>query len=341
MQIRRAREQDVPAIGTIINAAAQAYRGVIPADRWHEPYMPMEELVREIADGVEFWVVEADGAGGILAAMGLQNKGMVSLVRHAYTDPASQGGGLGTHLLRHIEQLSDKPILIGTWAAADWAIRFYERNGFTVVADAEKELLLRTFWSIPDRQVATSVVLADRRWLQSRGTLMAPTDLLRLAVEMATPLLVAMTEEESLRARQPGAWTPRQIIGHLIDSACNNHPRFVRAQFIDDLVFTGYDQEAWVSAQRYDDAAWPDLVTLWRAYNRHLARVIALIPADVLARPRVKHNLDQLAWRQVPRDQPTTLEYFIRDYIGHLENHLTQVLADYSPVSFTFARASR
>lgn len=349
MLIREARERDVPAIGAIINAAAQAYRGVIPADRWHEPYMPMDELVREIADGVRFWVAVDDDADDgvehagrvegaepigrvdpIGAVMGLQDKGPVSLVRHAYTDPARQGRGLGTQLLRHIEQITDKPLLIGTWAAAEWAIRFYQRNGFMLVSVAEKELLLRTFWSIPERQVSTSVVLADRRWLQSRGQLIAAGDLLRLAVEKASPALLAMSDEQSLHPRKPGAWTPRQIVGHLIDSACNNHGRFVRAQSSDDLVCTGYDQEAWVAAQRYDEAAWSDLVSLWRAYNLHLARIIAVIPSDALTRPRAQHNLDQVGWRAVPRTQPATLDGFIRDYIGHLENHLSQILESHA-----------
>lgn len=151
----------------IINDAAAAYRGVIPADRWHEPYMPADALAKEIAAGVVFWVAELDGR--VSAVMGMQDKGDVALVRHAYVAFTAQRTGLGTRLLRHVEDLTDKPILIGTWAAASWAIDFYRRNGFTVVSNAEKDRLLKTYWSIPARQIETSVVLANGRWKESQS----------------------------------------------------------------------------------------------------------------------------------------------------------------------------
>jgi N-acetylglutamate synthase-like GNAT family acetyltransferase len=163
--IRKSRPQDAAAMLAIINDAAQAYKGVIPADRWHEPYMPADELAGEIADGVGFWVAEEDGR--MLGVMGIQDKGEVALVRHAYVSLTLQRKGVGTRLLRHVQALTDKPVLIGTWAAAWWAIEFYRRNGFAVVSHAEKERLLRRYWSIPARQVATSVVLADRRWMEA------------------------------------------------------------------------------------------------------------------------------------------------------------------------------
>jgi len=147
----------------IINDAAQRYRGVIPADRWHEPYMPRDELESEIAHGVVFWVAEEEGR--VLGVMGIQDKGDVALVRHAYVASGLQRKGVGTTLLHHVEALTDKPVLIGTWAAASWAIDFYRRNGFTVVSESEKDRLLRKYWSIPPRQIETSVVLADRRWM--------------------------------------------------------------------------------------------------------------------------------------------------------------------------------
>jgi N-acetylglutamate synthase-like GNAT family acetyltransferase len=162
MVIRQSAHEDFDSMLMIINDAARAYRGVIPEDRWHEPYMPAEDLAKEIADGVVFWVAEQDGR--VAAVMGMQDKGDVALVRHAYVASAAQRGGVGTALLRHVQDLTDKPILIGTWAAASWAIEFYKRNGFTVVPSAEKDRLLRTYWSIPARQVETSVVLADGRW---------------------------------------------------------------------------------------------------------------------------------------------------------------------------------
>lgn len=159
LAIRKSVDADVAAIFAIVNDAARAYRGVIPADRWHEPYMPADELAREIADGVAFWVAEQDGA--IVGVMGLQDKGDVALVRHAYVATAAQRQGIGAKLLRHVRGLSSKPFLIGTWADATWAIDFYRRNGFSLVSPAEKDRLLRKYWSIPERQIETSVVLRE------------------------------------------------------------------------------------------------------------------------------------------------------------------------------------
>src|SRR5688572_25271400 len=168
--IRKSVESDVQAIAAIINEAAQAYRSVIPVDRWHEPYMPTDALEKEISDGVVFWVAEQEGR--LLGVMGIQDKGDVALVRHAYVAPTLQRSGVGTRLLRHVEGLADKPILIGTWASASWAIEFYQRNGFIVVPNSDKDRLLQTYWSIPARQVETSVVLADGRWMQlQRGSI--------------------------------------------------------------------------------------------------------------------------------------------------------------------------
>jgi N-acetylglutamate synthase-like GNAT family acetyltransferase len=164
--IRKSAEADLPAMVAIINDAAQAYRGVIPADRWHEPYMPRDELLEEIAAGVVFWVAEE--AGRLLGVMAIQDKGDVALVRHAYVASSTQRKGVGTQLLRHVAGLASKPLLIGTWADASWAIGFYRRNGFTVVPGEQKDRLLRTYWSIPDRQIETSVVLADRRWMEAQ-----------------------------------------------------------------------------------------------------------------------------------------------------------------------------
>ena len=166
MVIRKSVDADFPEILSIVNDAAYAYRGVIPADRWHEPYMPSEELAGEMNRGVVFWVAEQDGR--LSGVMGVQDKGDVVLVRHAYVAPGTQRSGIGTTLLRHVESLIQKPILIGTWAAASWAIEFYRRNGFTLVSNDDKDRLLRTYWSIPARQIETSVVLADRRWRETQ-----------------------------------------------------------------------------------------------------------------------------------------------------------------------------
>ena len=165
MRIRESEQADLAEIFAVVNEAAQAYRGVVPIDRWHEPYMPMSELEREIAQGIIFWVAEEEGH--LLGVMGIQDKGDVALVRHAYVRPTTQRKGVGTKLLRHVESLACKPVLIGTWADASWAIEFYRRNGYTVLSDSHKERLLRTYWSIPERQIETSVVLADRRWMET------------------------------------------------------------------------------------------------------------------------------------------------------------------------------
>jgi len=167
MVIRKSVEADFATILAIVNEAANAYRGVIPVDRWHEPYMPADELAGEIAGGVVFWIAEQDGR--VSGVMGIQDKGDVVLVRHAYVVKTTQRTGVGTSLLRHVEGLADKPILIGTWAAASWAIEFYQRNGFTLVPSDHKDRLLRKYWSIPARQIETSVVLADGRWLEGQS----------------------------------------------------------------------------------------------------------------------------------------------------------------------------
>jgi len=162
MKIRICTQDDLTAICAIINDAAQAYKGVIPVDRWHEPYMPREELKHEIERGVAFWGVEADGE--LAGVMGIQDRGEVDLIRHAYVRTRSRREGMGSELLRHLERLTAKPILIGTWADALWAIRFYEKHCYRVLGRPETEALLEKYWTIPERQIATSVVLASPRW---------------------------------------------------------------------------------------------------------------------------------------------------------------------------------
>lgn len=163
MTIRSCTDADLDAMFEVINDGAVAYRGIIPADRWHEPYMPREELEREIADGVVFSGA-FDAAGRLLGVMGLQNVKDVALIRHAYTRTDTQGRGIGSALLRHLVAQTNRPTLIGTWTAATWAIRFYERHGFRVVGDVEKNRLLRTYWTVPDRQIEESVVLVQSAW---------------------------------------------------------------------------------------------------------------------------------------------------------------------------------
>ena len=160
--IRDCGDADFEAVYEIINDAAQAYRGIIPPDRWHEPYMPREELREEISAGVAFLGYEQNGE--LAGVMGLQEIQDVTLIRHAYVRTALRGRGIGGFLLARIMDEATRPVLIGTWADAVWAVRFYERHGFKVVSTQEKELLLHKYWSVPDRQIETSVVLADQAW---------------------------------------------------------------------------------------------------------------------------------------------------------------------------------
>lgn len=164
LDIRPAAGADTATIHEIINDAAQAYKGIIPADRWHEPYMTMQELESEIGRGVRFYCAWDEGR--IVGAMGIQDVKDVTLIRHAYVRTAARRHGIGQALLEHLNRLTTRPVLIGTWRAATWAIRFYEKNGFRLVTDEEKNRLLRTYWTIPGRQVDTSVVLVDTKWRQ-------------------------------------------------------------------------------------------------------------------------------------------------------------------------------
>jgi N-acetylglutamate synthase-like GNAT family acetyltransferase len=151
--------EDPEAIGAVINDAALAYRGVIPADRWHEPYMPRDELVSEMRAGVKFFSLRRDGR--VAGVMGLQHVGDVALIRHAYTLTSRQHSGVGTLLLDHLRQQTDRPLLVGTWKAATWAVRFYERRGFRLVPEEEKASLLRRYWRVSERQIQESVVLRE------------------------------------------------------------------------------------------------------------------------------------------------------------------------------------
>lgn len=160
--IRECEPSDFEAIYEIINDAAQAYQGIIPPDRWHEPYMPIEELQEEIAAGVVFLGYQEDGE--LVGVMGTQDVQDVTLIRHAYVRTARRNQGVGGQLLASIMKDATRPVLIGTWADAIWAVRFYERNGFAVVSPQEKVRLLHKYWTVPDRQIETSVVLADQAW---------------------------------------------------------------------------------------------------------------------------------------------------------------------------------
>jgi GNAT superfamily N-acetyltransferase len=160
--IRRCDERDFELIWAIIDDGAQAYKGIIPADRWTEPYMSREKLQHEIDEGVVFWGYEESGA--LAGVMGLQQVRDVTLIRHAYVRSNRQKRGIGANLLTHLREIAGGPVLIGTWADAVWAIQFYEKNGFQRVGPQEKDRLLKKYWTVPERQIETSVVLGDAKW---------------------------------------------------------------------------------------------------------------------------------------------------------------------------------
>ncbi len=156
---------DFETILTIINDSAIAYKGIIPADRWKDPYMSKEELEKQLEEGVVFWNYTENNS--ILGVMGIQYKKEVTLIRHAYVKTAARQKGIGAKLLNHLISMSNTPILIGTWATATWAISFYKKHGFVQLPIPEKNQLLKTYWAIPDRQIETSIVLASKNWINN------------------------------------------------------------------------------------------------------------------------------------------------------------------------------
>lgn len=152
-------DDELPMVNSIINESAQAYKGIIPADRWHEPYMSMDEMNDEIAKGVCFYGYHLDGS--LIGVMGIQDVKDVTLIRHAYVLTNFRSKGIGRQMLEHMKQLTTRPILIGTWRAATWAVEFYQKNGFRLVDEEEKNRLLKTYWTVPERQIEESVVLTS------------------------------------------------------------------------------------------------------------------------------------------------------------------------------------
>jgi N-acetylglutamate synthase-like GNAT family acetyltransferase len=162
--IRKCDKKDLESIYSIINDSAMAYKGVIPEDCWKEPYMPKDELAREISSGVEFWGYEENGA--LMGVMGIQDVADVALIRHAYVRTYMRKKGIGSALLESLLQKTSRPVLIGTWKASSWAVNFYKKHGFTIVSEEEKNRLLKKYWRIPARQIETSLVMADKKWLK-------------------------------------------------------------------------------------------------------------------------------------------------------------------------------
>ncbi len=163
--IRKCTDEDLEVIFNIVNDAATAYKGVIPADCWHEPYMSLQQLKCEIGDGVCFWGFVDENE--LIGVMGIQDKGEVTLIRHAYVRTDKRNQGIGGQLLRYLETATEKPILIGTWTAAVWAVAFYQKNGYRLLPINEKNSLLKRFWTISPRQIETSVVLANAKYISN------------------------------------------------------------------------------------------------------------------------------------------------------------------------------
>jgi len=161
--IHKCSLENLGEVLNVINDGAIAYKGIIPQDRWHEPYMTYEALLTQVNEGVEFWI-DTDNSR-ITGAMGIQAKEDVTLIRHAYVRTAERNKGIGSRLLTHLLSVADGPVLIGTWADAKWAIDFYKKHGFRLLPTQEKDRLLRKYWSIPERQIETSVVLAGPTWI--------------------------------------------------------------------------------------------------------------------------------------------------------------------------------
>ncbi len=150
-------------------------------------------------------------------------------------------------------------------------------------------------------------------------------------IEQTAERLLSLSDTEIYKKRNKDDWSPIEILGHLIDSACNNHRRFVLAQFNDDLIFDGYDQDEWTATQKYESEEWQTIVSLWMNYNLHIIHLCSQIPENILVMKRSSHNLDEIAWKKVDKSSPATLGYFIKDYFGHLEHHINQLLATIKP----------
>lgn len=163
IMVAKSQKEDFQQIYEIINDGASAYQGIIPADRWHNPYMTEEELTTQIGEGVQFWTYAQDSR--IIGVMGIQFKGGVTLIRHAYVRTTEREKGVGSKLLAHLCATATTPILIGTWADAKWAVEFYQKHGFRLLPEEEKNSLLRKYWSVPVRQIETSVVLPNDSWV--------------------------------------------------------------------------------------------------------------------------------------------------------------------------------
>jgi hypothetical protein len=183
----------------------------------------------------------------------------------------------------------------------------------------------------PNRSSVTGrrsfIKFAQRNAKKDRGKdMQAFLDDFRQTISTASAQLLEISAKQSQLPRAEGKWSPKEIIGHLIDSASNNHQRFVRAQFSDDLVFAGYEQEGWVRVQNYQGEPWPELIQLWKLYNQHILHVMSLIPEETRRKLRYKHNLHQIASDSLSESEPVTLEWFMRDYVDHMKKHLGQIL---------------
>ena len=270
---------------------------------------------------------EVDGQRGIFLVASLEGRPVacgavrtiaagVGEIKRMFVRPDVRGRGISRVVLSALESeargLGLRRVVLETGIRQTAALALYRRTGYDPTPPYGEYI-----------GSPTSVCLGKDLVMDVTPDYVA---LLRHSVARAEPALRAMTPAAAAARPAPGKWCPAEIIGHLIDSASNNHVRFVRAALENDLVFPGYEQDGWVRVQSYQTSKWTELVELWAGLNRHLAHVIEAVPADVRRRPRATHNLDEVAWQPVPRDTPATLDYFMSDYVAHCRHHLRQIL---------------
>lgn len=314
MSIRLCNDQDIADIHQIINDAAQAYKGVIPDDRYHEPYMSMEELNYEMKDGVVFWGIEENDE--LLGIMGIQDKGEVSLIRHAYVRTRQRNGGIGTKLLSHLMSLTDKPVLIGTWASADWAIRFYEKNGFKLVSPSEKKELLNTYWNVPERQIETSVVLSDGKLVRGINGASVMNGLLNEFGEWNDFILRIrdLNWETPLGA---GKWRIHDVVSHIalwdkyfLEEAIE---RIVHRQelTLKHLDYDSFNQNAMEQGKNINK---DELIAMAAGYRKTILNRISMMDQDQISKEYADAD-----------GNPFTIATYLKDFIWHDRHHMSQI----------------
>lgn len=300
MFIRLCHDQDVAEIHQIINDAAQAYKGVIPEDRYHEPYMSLEELKHEINEKVVFWGTEENGK--LLGIMGIQDKGEVALIRHAYVRTRQRNGGIGTKLLSHLMSLTDKPVLIGTWASAE--------------CPSKKKELLNTYWNVPERQIETSVVLSDGKWGEGLGGASLLKGLLN-EFEEWNDFIYQIRNMNWETPLGEGKWRIHDVVNHIaqwdkyfLKEAIE---RIVRGEKL-TLKHFDYDQFNQEAMEQGKNRTKADLITMASGYRKAIINHISTMDQDCI----LKEYMDA-------EGNPFTVETYLKDFIWHDRHHISQI----------------